>query len=68
MAHEDSEFMGFGAEVAAIIAAEAFEYLDAPVRRVAGLESAIPHAISLENEVLPQTENIADSLRSLLAY
>ena len=66
--HEDHEFAGFGAEIAAQIAGDAFEYLDAPIRRVAGAFTPIPFADPLERTVLPQNKDILQALRSLLAY
>lgn len=66
--YEDHEFAGFGAEIAAQIADKAFEYLDAPVQRVAGAFTPIPFAEPLENAVLPQDEDILQAARRLLAY
>ena len=51
--HEDSLTGGIGAEIAALISAECFEQLDAPVKRVAGLDTPIPFAIPLEQHYLP---------------
>ena len=69
VAHEDTLTAGFGAEIAAIIANEAFEYLDAPVKRVAGLDVAgIPYAPTLENAALPQTEWIVQALEEIITY
>ena len=66
--HEAIRTGGFGGEVAARIADEAFDYLDAPVRRVAALDSFCPFAPSLEAAVLPSTEDIELELRALAAY
>lgn len=66
--YEDHEFAGFGAEIAAQIAARAFEYLDAPVQRVAGAFTPIPFADPLERAVLPQDEDLLRAARALLAY
>ncbi len=66
--HEDAAFMGFGAEVAARISESAFEYLDAPVMRVAGKNTPVPHAPVLEAQVLPQIDDIVKGLKSLLRY
>jgi 2-oxoisovalerate dehydrogenase E1 component len=66
--HEAIRTGGFGGEVAARIADEAFDYLDAPVRRVAALDSFCPFAPSLEAAVLPSTEDIELEIRSLAAY
>jgi 2-oxoisovalerate dehydrogenase E1 component len=66
--HEDGVFMGFGAEVAARIAAGAFEHLDAPVRRVGALDCFVPFAGNLEAAVLPSTDGIGAAIRELAAY
>jgi 2-oxoisovalerate dehydrogenase E1 component len=66
--HEDAVFMGFGAELAARIADESFEYLDAPVRRVGALDSFVPFAPNLEATVLPSVEGIAREIADLAAY
>jgi len=66
--HEDSVFMGFGAELAARIADEAFEYLDAPVKRVGALDSFVPFAPNLEAAVLPSVESIEAAIRDMAAY
>jgi 2-oxoisovalerate dehydrogenase E1 component len=66
--YEDHEFLGYGAEIAALIADQAFTYLDAPVRRLAGAFSFIPFADPLERAVLPQDEGILAAAREVLAY
>ncbi len=66
--YEDHEFAGFGAEISAQIAQHAFEYLDAPVHRVAGAFSPIPFADPLEKAVLPQEDDIREGIRHVLAY
>jgi len=66
--YEDKEFIGFGAEIAAQIADDAFKYLDAPVRRVAGAFTPIPFADPLERAVLPSDENILETARDLAAF
>jgi len=66
--HEDSKFIGFGAEIASQIAENAFEYLDAPVKRVAGLHVHIPYHPTLENAALPQDSWILKAAEELLAY
>ena len=68
VAHEDTRFQGFGAEISAQIAEFAFAYLDGPVRRLAGTDTPIPFSPVLEEEALPQTENITEALRELAAY
>jgi 2-oxoisovalerate dehydrogenase E1 component len=66
--YEDHEFIGFGAEISAQIGDDAFKYLDAPIRRVAGDFSPIPFAHSLEREVLPSDEGILEEARDLVAF
>jgi len=68
VAHEDTLFQGFGAEISAQIAEFAFEYLDGPVRRLAGADTPVPFSPVLEDEALPQTDNITEALRDLAAY
>lgn len=64
--YEDTKFMGFGAEIAAQIAESAFEYLDAPVKRVAGVHVHIP--FSLESTALPQDSWILKAAEEMLAF
>ena len=59
---------GFGGEIAATIAEEAFEELDAPVRRLAAPDSPVPFAPSLEKAFIPQVDDVAAALRELAAY
>ena len=66
--HEDNLTGGFGGEVAAVLASDAFEYLDAPVRRVAALDTPIPFAPPLEREYLPTEEDIVAAVRDLAEY
>ena len=66
--HEDHEFIGFGAEISAQIADKAFQYLDAPIRRVASAFSYVPFADTLERTVLPQEDEILKAARSLLNW
>ncbi len=68
VAHEDSLFQGFGAEIAAQIAESSFEHLDAPVKRLAGKDTPIGFSPVLENTILPQTADIVTALQNLLAY
>ena len=67
--HEDNISVGVGAEVVALIAAHAFDSLDAPVLRVAGPDiPAMPFAPTLEAAYMPTTDKIESSLRRLLEY
>ena len=67
--HEDVEFMGFGAEIAAQIANDCFEFLDAPIKRV-GMKyiGGVPHSPILEQTALPQNEDILTTALELLEY
>lgn len=69
IAHEDVQFMGFGAEIAAQIVDQCFEHLDAPVRRI-GMKyvAAVAHASAIESVVLPQNEDVLAGAQALLAY
>ena len=66
--YEDQKFLGFGAEVITIICEEAFEFLDAPPKRVCGKDVFIPQAPAMENEALPQTAEIVAAIEELLKY
>jgi 2-oxoisovalerate dehydrogenase E1 component beta subunit len=67
--YEDNLTGGFGAEISAIIAQEAFEYLDAPIVRLAGPDiPTMPYAPPLEHFYMPDAEKIATALRELAAY
>jgi 2-oxoisovalerate dehydrogenase E1 component beta subunit len=66
--HEDTRTGGFGAEIAATIAEEAFEHLDAPVRRIAAPDTPVPFSPPLEKAFIPQVEDVAKALRELAAY
>jgi 2-oxoisovalerate dehydrogenase E1 component len=66
--HEDTLTAGFGAEIAAFVADECFEYLDAPVWRLAATDTHVAYEPTLEDAILPQVADIARDLQSLLAY
>jgi pyruvate/2-oxoglutarate/acetoin dehydrogenase E1 component len=68
IAHEDSLTAGFGAEIAALIAQNCFEYLDGPVKRVGALNAPVPYSPPLENAVLPNEQKILVALEELAAY
>lgn len=63
--HQAHRRAGFGAEIAAEVAERAFDYLDAPIRRVAGLNTPIPFSPPLEDYVLPSAERIVDTVRAM---
>ena len=58
-------FAGIGSELAALVMEEAFDYLDAPVARVAGVDVPLPYAANLEKLALPQVENILEAARNV---
>jgi hypothetical protein len=60
--------MGIGAEIGAFLAEELFESLDAPVLRVAAADCHVPHAPSLEEQIIPNPQIVADTLLRLAAY
>jgi 2-oxoisovalerate dehydrogenase E1 component len=66
--YEDTLSWGYGAEIAARIADELFADLDAPVRRVAAMDVYCAYQPKLEDEILPQTEDIARAVRDLVEY
>ncbi len=66
--HEDWKTHGFGAEIAARAADELFEWLDAPVRRVAAKDAFCGYAPRLEDATLPQSDDVLQALRDLVAY
>jgi 2-oxoisovalerate dehydrogenase E1 component len=68
VAHEDSISWGYGAEIAARISSELFEYLDAPVQRVAALDTFVGYAPQLEDAILPQVADVAKAIAELHRY
>ena len=69
IAYEDNRFGGYGAEIAAIVAEEAFDYLDGPVSRIAGPDvPAMPYNHALEDWFMLSPAKIADAIRKLAAY
>jgi len=68
VAHEDQLTCGFGAEIAARIAGELFQYLDAPIRRVGALDAPVAYAPELEEAILPQTHDILKAIKDTVSY
>ena len=66
--HEDSLSFGVGGEISARIADELFEWLDAPIKRVASLDTWVGYAPVLEDTILPQTQNVLEALKQLAEY
>ena len=68
VAHEDQLTCGFGAEIAARIAGELFDHLDAPVRRVAALDTPVAYAPDLEEAILPQPADVLAAIHQTARY
>ncbi len=68
VAHEDMLSWGYGAEIAARIADELFDDLDAPVRRIGSMDTFVAYQPALEDAILPQPETILKAIESLRAY
>lgn len=66
--HEDKVFSGFGGEIAAQIAAEAFEFLDAPIKRVGSTFTPVGFNRILEKAILPSNEKIETAVKEILEY
>ena len=66
--HEDTRTGGFGGEIAATIVEEAFEDLDAPVKRIAAPDTPVPFSPPLEKAFIPQVEDVVAGLRELAEY
>ncbi len=68
VAHEDPISYGYGAEIAARISDELFEYLDAPVRRVGATDTFVAYAPQVEDFILPQIEDVEKAIQELMRY
>ena len=68
VAHEATRSCGVGAEVASLVSERAFEWLDAPIRRLTAPDVPIPFSPPLEQSVLPQLGDMKEACRELLAY
>jgi 2-oxoisovalerate dehydrogenase E1 component len=68
VAYEDTLSWGYGAEIAARIGEELFGELDAPVKRVAAMDTFCAYHPSLEDAILPQTEDISNAVKSIIEY
>jgi 2-oxoisovalerate dehydrogenase E1 component beta subunit len=67
--YEDNKFLGYGAEIAAILSDEAFEYMDAPIMRLAGPDvPAAPYSHPLQDWFMPNPQKIVEAMRKLAAY
>jgi len=68
MLYEDTRTLGIGAEVAAIIAEEGFEYLDGPIIRVSAPDAPVPYSAPLEDYFIPQVDDVMAAIDRLSAY
>jgi 2-oxoisovalerate dehydrogenase E1 component len=68
VAHEDPLSWGYGAEIAARISDELFEYLDAPVRRIGATDTFVAYAPQVEDFILPQSEDVEKAVQELMKY
>ncbi|MBR9990622.1 MAG: alpha-ketoacid dehydrogenase subunit beta, partial [Gemmatimonadetes bacterium] len=68
VAHEDSLSWGIGSEIAARVGDELFAWLDAPVRRVASLDTWVAYAPQLEDVILPQVANVVSAIEEIAKY
>ena len=68
IAHEETKISGFAGEIAARINEECFDFLDAPILRVAAKDVHVAYSPDLEEEILPQSSDIVEALNKLLEY
>lgn len=68
VAYEDAASWGYGAEIAARIADELFDHLDAPVKRVAALDCFVAYAPDVEDAILPQIDDVLKAIETVTAY
>jgi 2-oxoisovalerate dehydrogenase E1 component len=68
IAHEDQLTCGFGAELAARVASDLFEYLDAPVRRVGAMDCPVAYCPDLEEEILPGSADVLAAILETAKY
>ncbi|MHC4450029.1 MAG: transketolase C-terminal domain-containing protein, partial [Planctomycetota bacterium] len=68
VAYEDNRSWGWGAEIAARIADELFEHLDAPVKRLGALDTFVAYAPVLEDTILPQIDDLVRIARDAVGY
>lgn len=66
--HAANRLAGIGGEIAAVLAEEAFQFLDAPVRRLGGLDTPVPFSPSLEKAYRPDADDIGRALRELVSW
>jgi 2-oxoisovalerate dehydrogenase E1 component beta subunit len=67
--YEDNRFLGYGAEIAALLADEGFEWMDGPIRRLAGPDvPGVPFSHTMQDAFMPNPEKIAAAIRELAAY
>jgi 2-oxoisovalerate dehydrogenase E1 component len=68
VAYEDMKSFGYGAEIAARIADELFDFLDAPVRRLAAKDSWVAYNPDVEDAILPQIADVENAILELARY
>lgn len=66
--HEDAMTAGFGAEIAAVLTSEGFQYLDAPIERITMPDIPVPHNVALMESVVPSVNKIAEKMKELIKY